>query len=536
MTRKSSISGDNPEAEQLALEERRAEVDTKKARAESAKADAHKKKKDAGLGEDDLQLDEKLAGGVVREHFATIMRKMPGESRWPFWRRSVPLDEIDSLEDYIRAESDLRFEHKVIVHNGNQKPLKKPIFFPAEESDPGATSLSAIQRELKETERQIKERRELKRLEARRRQLEEEDDGGGGEDGPDNFVFVPHMGGYFPPNHPAVMGMYTGGGFGQQKEDSGMGMLKTLVPVLVAWITKTPDKSPLEAMIPFLLKGTHDGQLAPKDMIGMFSPFVMEMSKMNAESSRMMMEGMSKMDDTFRKKVLDLLMSDPSRSPDEIEKWQRWMNFGESALRKAAGVVRDSLKDTGAPKKDLKKVETKKAPTAGNLTGPKKEGEAQGGGGTAAGGNPITAAAANDPKENAAKVRKERLDIFLLAMEEEMLVESDPVLMAGKCQEIYLTLPASLRKKVEEATDDDPPSDEKMLELFAKLKEISPEMVDRIGLTIMEYEDNQEWLKAFLFACSHEDEDDDEGEEEGEEETAPAPAGGTELPEGAEGA
>lgn len=533
MSRKPAGDTDDPAMRALEIEERQAEVDRKKAHAESARADAAKKRKDAGLEDMDPETARKLGGGFTRGTMITVMRRRPGEARWPFWRRNVSVDEIDSLDDYIRTEGDPKFEHKVIIHKGDGKPIKEAVYFQAEETAESAGPAGDVDRQIKELDARLEERRKLRKLERRRRQLEEEEDEEDGEGGGQgDMIFVPHLGGYFPPGHPAVMGMYQGQGFGQPKEDGTAGILKALVPVLVAWITKDQGKSPMQdvAFIKMLVDGSHSGQLSPKDMMGMLQPFVLEMSKASSESNKLVMSSMAEMDQEFRGRMLDMILKDPDRTPDEIEKWSKWLSFGESALRKGAGIVKDALKNQGgAPPKDPKKIENKKGPTSGNLPGPKAKGEIPEGGGDIKSPEAPEAEAPADPRANAAAVRKQRVDMFLLAMEEEMLIESDPVLMAEKSQEIYLALPLSLRRKVEETTDDDPPRDEKMLELFGMLKEISPDVVARIGETIMASEENQEWLKAFLYACSHEDEEEEAEETEGGDEEA-GPAAGVGVP------
>lgn len=518
MGRKSGEMEQDPEFRRLDVEEREAEVATKKARAEVAKAEAEKKKKEAGVGEDS-EISDKIFGGVVHDHYVYISRRPAGSGAYRFWKGSLPLDEIDSVEDYIQAEGDPAFDHIVIVKNANGKKIGKTVHFPAQDgaTGSGAASVSALDRELKELDRKLEEKRKQKAAEKKRRKLEaEEEDEEDRDGGEDDHVFVPQLGGWFPRNHPMATGMGMPGMMPPwmqpqpQKDDT----LKTLLPLLVAWISKPAEKNPLETLIPMLLSGANSGQLNPKDMISMFSPFVVEMGKASVESSNRMMEAMMKMDDTFRKKCLDLLMSDPSRSPDEIEKWQKWLNFGETALRKGAGVVRDALNGSPTDGKNPKRLEQRRP--APGLPGPKKGGEKQpdGGGDSAA----PAAEQPQDPAAAAAQLKAKRVEAFLLAAEEEMLAESDPVLMAEKCEELYLTLPKSIRAKIEEAGGDQPPQDEKLLAVFMALKESAPEVTERIVTAIMADPDKQAWVKDFLVACAFPEEDE---EPAGEEEEVP---------------
>lgn len=511
MANKNATPDGDPELRRLHIEEREAEVKTKKARAEKEEAEAHRKRREAGIVEDDPETDDKLSGGIVREKFVTIFRKIPGEARWPFWKKHVPLDEIDSVEQYIADEGDPRYEHKVVVHNEKGKAIKKPIYFPATEADPGAVSGSNTDREIKELERQLADRKKAKKAERLRRRLEEEDDeeeGGEGE-----MVYVPHVGGYFPAGHPMTMGMMPP--WMQQPQQQPANQLKDFMPLLVAWISRPQEKSPILEILPLILSSSHKGQLEPKDMLQMLSPFVMKMSEMNAESSRVIMEGMSKMDDAFRKKMLDLLMSDPNRTPDEIEKWQRWINLGETALRKGATIIRDATKGAPLPGPDGKRrIELRKPPAPAG-PGPKKEGDGkteERGGDKAATAEEQPAAAPADPKEAAALLRKKRVESFLLATEEELLAESDPSLVAEAIEEIYLSVPKGIRAAIEDAAKDDPIQDEKLIALFSTLKELCPEITERIAAALMEDTEKAEWMKDFLHACAFPEEEEDGGE------------------------
>ena len=522
---------ENPELEQLEVEGKRAEVDVKKARAKVAQAEADKKAREAGMGET-VNGDPKLEGGLVRKHFYTIWRKPQGSGKYVIWKNGLAEDEIDSVEEFIRLEGDPSFDHKAALCGKNGKMISDPVYF-ASESAGSSTGPSSteLDRKLKEAERRLADARKAKQLEKfekkTKRLLGEDDDED--EEGQDDHVFVPHLGGWFPRDHPMAMGMYPGmTPPWMQQPPQQTSILKDIMPLLVAWITKPAEKSPLADVLPLLISGANKGHLEPKDMLGMFSPIVAEMSRMSAQSSDRLMEGMSKMDDAFRKKMLDLLMSDPSRSPDEIEKWQKWLNFGESALRKGAGVVRDALKGSATDGKNPKKIEQRKPPA---LPGPKTGGDVkqqEGGGDKAATqeGQPAAEEQAQDPKAGAALLRKRRVEAFLLAAEEEMLAESDPVLMAEKSEELYLCLPKSLRASVEDVMKDDPPKEEKFITLFGSLKEICPEVTERIASVLMEADDKQEWMKDFLYACAFPETDEGGGEEEEEEETQEGPEGG----------
>lgn len=508
---------ESEEARELAVEEKKLDLEGKKVRVEKSKVELEEKKRKAGLSDgEDPEIEEKLGGGESRGKCLEIRRRRVGESLYVFWKKGIPLDDIDDVEEYLHREGDPEFEHRVIVYEGKKK--SKPTYYPAlNPSEKGSRSVTIdLKKQLQDADEELKRLMDQKMLEKKQARIAKMAGLGDDDEEDEEYVFVPHLGGYFPKGHPAIYGSGVGSHWGQPKED---GVLSALAPVLIALINRPQEKNQMEGMMPLLVATMSKGHLEPKDMLGMLSPFVLEMSKMNSQSTSVLMEGMQKMDETFRKKVLDLLMSDPSRTPDEIEKWQKWLNFGETALRKGAGIVRDALKDTAPPDgKAQRKIEQRKPPPG--LPAPKDKEELPPAAPAPEEEKPTEA---TDPAQSAQALKSKRVQAFLLAAEEEMNSESDPEFMADNCEQLYLTLPGSLRTQIADTMGDDPPTDEKILALFSTLKDLCPEVTERIAIAIQSDPAKQKWIKDFLYACAFDEEDEPE-EEEGGDEPVPAEA------------
>jgi hypothetical protein len=99
------------------------------------------------------------------------------------------------------------------------------------------------------------------------------------------------------------------------------------------------------------------------------------------------------------------------------------------------------------------------------------------------------------------------MKMFLEAHEQEMLVGSDPGLVAEKLEELYLSLPWTLRDKLESLS---------VADIYEEFRKSEPQVVDRILAGAKESEDRQKWCLEFWSMMK--------GEEEEEEVEEPEPA------------
>lgn len=99
-----------------------------------------------------------------------------------------------------------------------------------------------------------------------------------------------------------------------------------------------------------------------------------------------------------------------------------------------------------------------------------------------------------------------------------MLVGSDPLWVAEKLDELWLSLPGPLREKIESFEVD---------KIYETLREYQPEIVDRILKSVAEDAAGaqKKWCLEFWEEIKNPDEEEgDGGDDAGEEEPVPEPA------------
>lgn len=455
--------------------------------------------------------------------FFEIRRRRPGTFSFPHWRRSVPCSSIPDVAAFCYGEGGPQYEYRVTIKDGRGREALRPDGEPvgtyelpattdADPSSAGDDPLKLEEEELKRLEKEaaLKRRRaniqrDLARIEKQLAGDDEDED-----DEPAN-PYGSMMGPYGMPMwmmmNPAL------NPFMQRGKDSTVELLTALVPVFTAMISRR-EKNPLEdaALLRLLVETGSKGNLNPKEMFGMLAPMVTEMGKVSAESQKAMMAGMADADRGLRERMLNLIMADPNRSEDDIDKFKRVLNLVGDGLERGVGMIRNVRRGKGKKPVEIP-VEGKETPkTVEHRTvrsTPAKES--------------APADPEKTPAQRAREIVAERVKTFLGAIEEESLVGSAPVAVANRLDELYLLLPETLRFKFR-AMD--------TAAIFETLRAECPEIVERILAAVTDDKSMalQRWYEEFWdeMARPSEDEeeeggDDDEGGEEGEPETEPEP-------------
>lgn len=475
---------------------------------------------------DDHKLQEAIRAldrsGAVKYLF-NIRRRAPGQHTFPFWRRNIPVDDVPDIGELCYAEGGGEYEYRIEVRDSNGKPcgipdaILPPIIQPAAvpvgsapsvQLDPVTEALAQRQREITMQRQELLLAQQEANLARERRRLEKMRDGREDEEDEEDAPRYPYNPYMMPPyGAPGMMNPYMTPWWQQQQQQkpqqSDMAAFAQALATVMGPRREEKDSSIelLKLMIP-LLAASGKG-LEPKDMIGMFSPMVVEMSKASGEASRMVMQTLAESDATFREKMLDIIMSDPNREPDEIERMKRWLGFGTEAIREVTKTVigRDTIL---SPKKD--KVEVPKIPGTPKTPGLPSP--------TDASDAPKGEEKKVDPKEAAKAVVKQRIVAFVGGIEQESLIGSDVGAVVDQVEGLYLMLPGPLREKIEAASVGD---------AFEALREHAPEEVARILQSVAEDKDGnlRKWYEEF-FDVLRDPGDEDEGGE-GDEEVEPDP-------------
>jgi hypothetical protein len=491
---------------------------------------ARSKSKESPVTAPQQQLQEviaSLARSGASQYFLEIRRRAPGvpgqDKLWQRWKVGLPAEDVEDIRDYCHSVGGDSYEYKVWVKDGSGNPVKGPdgqvlgpYIIPAVSAPPPAIAgtpnvpedpdLAERAKELKRKRAELELQRAEAQLERERKRYEkmlagEEDED---EKEKDELVFNPVLGGYFPKNSPMA---YGGMPFSlSARTDAFVEITKALAPVVTAILTtKKEDKLTTADLVKLLLERGKDNGWSPKDMVGFIAPLMAEVTKITGDVNKIAMERMADSDAFWKEKLIEAAKLGGA-SEDEIDRWRKIMGLATETLKDAT-----QLFFRPAPQGSAPNVAEKPKPAALPQAGPAAAAAA--------------AAAAANPAEQAKKVARERIEAFLVAHEQEMLVGSDPVAVADKLYELYLLLPLPLRAKIESS---------ETAAIYEALREHSAEIVDRILAAVAaDATGNFRKFCEDFWAAIKSPEEEEEEEEEDEEE------GGTEEErdekEGAEG-
>ncbi len=474
------------------------------------------------------------------KYFWSIRKRKPGEFRWVWFRQSVPIDEIDDIASFCHNEGGEQYDYKIRVHDDSGKAPKGPdgqeitervisaIKGPDEPSGDGLTGddlerdrirqsrrrrleVEAKRQEIEMRKQEADLRREEERL---RRQEESEQEY---DDGYDDVR--PQY------RQPMQMGMMPGMGMGgywngfpgfmppqpHHTESDSLRIVaeiaKALAPILQPQRT-SPDLEILKIMLP-LMAGNKGFE--PKDMLGFVGPIITQMATAGSDANRLFLDRISETDGMFREKMIELIKVSGA-DDDEVARITKIVdavaNGGNKVIRSLKGL--DSEKRVEVPRLPGKKAPglpgaaPAQPPAAGQP--PQKK-------------VPLEKA---DPEEMAKTALKERIDLFLLSHEQELIVGSDPGFVAEKLEEVWNSLPRDMTDTIINL-----PIDKK----YDTLKQHSPEIVDRILTRVAADASGKlkTWCEDFWDAMVEEEpeeepgEGDDDGGDEPPEEPEPQP-------------
>jgi hypothetical protein len=434
---------------------------------------------------------EELIGNLAKsgavQYFLEIRRRAPGvkdhDKLWERWKSNLPAEDVEDIRDYCYSVGGDYWEYKVWVKDSNGNPVKGPngqklgpYLIPANSPPPPELvmgnkvpedpDIAERQRELRRKRAEMELARAEAQLERDRRRLEkimmseDEDDDGDG-----NLVYNPALGGYFPQGSPMAYGAppwmqppWVQQWQMNQRSSDAVELAKAFAPVLTAVLSqKSGDKLSQADIIKLMLDRGKDSGLALKDMIGFIGPLMAEVTKATGDVNRVAMERMADSDRFWKEKLIEAAKLGGA-DDDEIDKWRKILGMATDTIREGAKLVFGRptfLKTGGKGEVDVPVIERAKPPGLPSSV----EGDR---GKTSTISNPV---------EDAKRVVKERIDAFLVAHEQEMLIGSDPVLVADKLYEVYAMLPLTLRAKIE-ASD--------TASIYEVLRPYNVEVVDRI--------------------------------------------------------
>jgi hypothetical protein len=232
------------------------------------------------------------------------------------------------------------------------------------------------------------------------------------------------------------------------RTDAFVEITKALAPVVTAILTtKKEDKLTTSDLVRLLLERGKDNGWSPKDMVSFIAPLMAEVTKITGDVNKIAMERMADSDAFWKEKLIEAAKLGGANE-DEVERWKKILGLATETLKDATQLFFRPSPQGSAPK-----VAEKPKPAALPQAAPE------------------AAAAAATPAEQAKKVARERIEAFLIAHEQEMLVGSDPVAVADKLYELYLLLPLPLRAKIESS---------ETAAIYEALRGESAAIVDRI--------------------------------------------------------
>lgn len=470
---------------------------------------------------------EAFQRGDAVQLFFDIRRRVPGSALWHWVKRRVPAENVDDLREFCHelvGPTGIYHEFDVKLVTADGKPAVdssgskiQSFHIPAQSEAPkdagvniytpgGAIKDPEIderKRALARARAEMDLLREQRAIERERRRLEKLDE----DDEEDDEEYTPP---YYPPMH--HMGGY--GGYNpyappwmQQQRKDPSEILLSVLPALIAALK--PAESNSNDLILKLLPILSANGMKPGDIVHMFGPMVTEMGRAHAESSRVTMEMMASSEKEFRKKMFDFIMQ--TGSEDDIEKWKRILSLGTDTLGK---IVTPFLR--GGRKSEGEKVEVPALPGAkpalpAPSSSPERAPEA-----------PATtsAPAGETPQAAAARVVKERVSVFLKAIEQEAYIGSDPGFIVEKLEDLYLSLPSTLREKLDAAH---------VADVYKTLAGYDPESVNRLFKEINHNKEEgqriKKWIVDFwdILRSPPEEDEDGDGDDEGEGDPEPEP-------------
>lgn len=480
------------------------------------------------------------SGGV--KYFFDIKRRLPGTSLWAFWKRRVPVDDIDDVAEFCYREGGGQFEYRVMVvdadgttpNDTEGNPIQPRTISAIESAKPTEAErveddeITERRKDLRRKVADLELKKEEARLAREERKLRVMIDGVDDEGEDDEKGEVEEPASYDPrldPNSPIFnywmaqkfgfpFGMPNGNGAQQQKpQQSDMAVLaqamiaasqeqsKTMSTILTALLTK--DNGHKESSIDQILKmKSLFPTMEPKDIMGMISPMFGEMHKLQAESSKITMQAMADNQRMMNEKMLEMMAASPDADENDIERVGKLMGVGGEVVARVINAFRGGGTKRG-DKIEVPALENKKPPT--RIPGPAGAGN----------GSPSVS-----PTEAAKQAVKDRVRLFLLTHEQEMLIESDPLFVVEKLAELWMSFPTSLREKLVALTVD---------KIYETLHEYEAEIVDRILVSVSEDKEGKrkkwalEFWEEIKTPVDDDDDDDDDGEGEPEPEPMPEP-------------
>ena len=460
-----------------------------------------------------------LARSGAAQWFVSIRRRRPGmDSLWQYWKRNVLIDQVDDLSEYCYKEGGEEWEYRIKIHDSTGNPptidgkesteytlpsLKNaaPASMPSVPANLDPMMLERKKR-LDERKFELEIEREEAELERKRRHLEKIKSGEDEDDDDYEYPYPPPPG--YPGYHPMYPGfnpMYPGMGMDPRmmmnrppQVDPNVAIMAEAFKALAPQRNQDSSIELLKVLVP--LMGSKGKELDPKDWMTMMTPMITEMGRASAEANKIVMSSLADMDGSFRERLLDLIMADPSKSEDEIAKWKGYLGMGMDVLKEGTRLILG--RNTISRGDGSVKVPVIEKPKTPGLPGPKGEPSKNPG------------EKSSGPAEEAKKVISQRVNAFLLAHEQELLVGSDPAWIVEKLDELWASLPQTLRFKLEHSD---------VATIYEELRNYDVETVDRILEAVKKDESGalKKWAEEFWTEMKLPPSDEDD-EEEGDEE------------------
>jgi hypothetical protein len=468
-----------------------------------------------------------LGRSGAAKYFYHLRKRPPGQAVWPYWKRNIPTDEVDDIRDFCYSEGGDDNEYKVEVRDGNGSTVRGPngeeiidsvipamrVTIQPPKVAAAAAAAAAADPILESRRKELEGRRlefELERqeteLDRQRKRLEKIRRGQDPDEDEDDGNFQ-----YYQPRYPGMPGMppygMPPGQFGYQPNPYQQPWMNQQRPPqqndMVAFAEalgkimgpRQEQKSSLDELMKILPLLKSD--FSPKEMAGMFSPFVLEMAKASSDTNKMMMQGQAEMDRSIRERMLDLVLADPSKGDDDIERWRKMLGLGSEAVGKVMTIAKAALGRGRAASGDVN------VPSLAKRNPP----------GIPPGKTESAPAAQEDapekkptPVEAAQEIVRLRVQAFLTLNEQEMLVGSDPEWAVEKMDELWASFPQILRAKLQQLPVD---------KIYEELKRYDAEIVGRILAAVGEDKEGalKNWCLTFwdVMKSPPEDEDEDDG-------------------------
>jgi hypothetical protein len=465
-----------------------------------------------------------LSRSGAAKYFYHIRKRPPGQAVWPYWRRALPTDEIDDVREYCYSEGGDDQEYKIEVRDGNggtvrgpggeeiidsvipamRVNLQPPKGAPAAIADP---ILEGRRKELETRRMEFELERQETELERQRRRLEkvkqgqdpDEDD----EEGGFKYYQPRYLGPGMPPYNPLAMqgnpafNPYQMNPWPNQQRPQQNDMVAFAEALGKIMGPRQEQRSSLDDLLKLLPILKSD--FSPKEMAGMFSPFVLEMAKASSDTQKVMMQGQAEMDRSIRERMLDMVMADPNKGDDDIERWRKMLGLGSEAVGKVVSIARAALSKGRAASGDVNVPLLAKKNPPGI---PSRKGAAE----EPADQDETEAPKKPSPVEAAQEVVRLRVQAFLTLNEQEMLVGSDEAWAVEKLDELWASFPQILRAKLLTLPVD---------KIYEELKRFDTEIVDRILAAVADDKTGslKNWCLTFwdILKTPPEDEEEDDG-------------------------